>query len=279
MRFARRLARRSGRRSSGSCSSGRPSSPSATWRAPWRSTSRSRCKKAPRAIAAELAAALRLPAAVREARVEGAGYLNFFLDRGPVVAAPRWRERPCRTAAPGKVIVEHTNINPNKAAHIGHLRNAVLGDVLVRALRHLGLPGRGAELPRRHGRPGRRRRRGPDPPAERDDRRGGAAGSSARAASRTAPRTPRGSRISAGTSTPRSAAPTRPGRRRRPGATRSCTRSRPATTRPRGSPRPSSRRSLARTWRRWAASGSPTTCSRARATSCTSTSGRAPSRC
>jgi arginyl-tRNA synthetase len=36
------------------------------------------------------------------------------------------------------VIVEHTNINPNKAAHIGHLRNAVLGDTLVRMLRRLG---------------------------------------------------------------------------------------------------------------------------------------------
>ncbi len=37
-----------------------------------------------------------------------------------------------------KIIVEHTNINPNKAAHIGHLRNAVLGDTLVRMLRELG---------------------------------------------------------------------------------------------------------------------------------------------
>ncbi len=41
---------------------------------------------------------------------------------------------------PPKVIVEHTNINPNKAAHIGHLRNAVLGDTLVRCLRYLGHP-------------------------------------------------------------------------------------------------------------------------------------------
>ena len=38
----------------------------------------------------------------------------------------------------GKINIEHTNINPNKAAHIGHLRNAVLGDILVRALRALG---------------------------------------------------------------------------------------------------------------------------------------------
>ncbi len=39
---------------------------------------------------------------------------------------------------PGKIIVEHTNINPNKAAHIGHLRNAVLGDTFVRMLRASG---------------------------------------------------------------------------------------------------------------------------------------------
>ncbi len=96
-------------------------------------------KKAPRAIAAELAAAIRLPAGVKQARVEGGGYLNFFLDRGPVIRALAAGPLPTPARA-GKVIVEHTNINPNKAAHIGHLRNAVLGDVLVRALRHLGYP-------------------------------------------------------------------------------------------------------------------------------------------
>ncbi len=96
-------------------------------------------RKAPRTIAADIGAAVTLPAGVREVKVEGAGYLNFFLDRGRLVrhllagaAAPSPR--------PGKVIVEHTNVNPNKAAHIGHMRNAVLGDVLVRALRHLGRP-------------------------------------------------------------------------------------------------------------------------------------------
>jgi arginyl-tRNA synthetase len=96
-------------------------------------------KKAPRAIATELAAAIRLPAGVKQARVEGGGYLNFFLDRGPVIEALAAGPAAAPARA-GKVIVEHTNINPNKAAHIGHLRNAVLGDVLVRALRHLGYP-------------------------------------------------------------------------------------------------------------------------------------------
>jgi arginyl-tRNA synthetase len=94
-------------------------------------------RKAPRAIAVELAAAVRLAEGVREVRVEGGGYLNFFLDRGRLVAA-MLADPPPATARPGKVIVEHTNINPNKAAHIGHLRNAVLGDVLARTLSFLG---------------------------------------------------------------------------------------------------------------------------------------------
>ena len=97
-------------------------------------------KRNPRAIAEELAAALQRPEIVREVRVEGAGFLNFFLDRR--VLAGRLLEGSLLPSAPrsGKVIIEHTNINPNKAAHIGHLRNAVLGDVLGRALRGLGYP-------------------------------------------------------------------------------------------------------------------------------------------
>jgi arginyl-tRNA synthetase len=94
-------------------------------------------RKAPRAIAAELAAEVRLPAGVREARVEGGGYVNFRIARGPFAAALLAPAAP-PSPRPGKVVVEHTNINPNKAAHIGHLRNAVLGDVLVRCLRGLG---------------------------------------------------------------------------------------------------------------------------------------------
>ena len=94
-------------------------------------------RRAPRAIAAEIARAIALPEAVRQAKVEAGGYVNFFLDRGRFAA--RILEEPApRPKRGGKVIVEHTNINPNKAAHIGHLRNAVLGDVLVRALRFLG---------------------------------------------------------------------------------------------------------------------------------------------
>jgi arginyl-tRNA synthetase len=94
-------------------------------------------RKAPRVIAGRIAESMRLPAGVQKIQVEGNGYVNFFLERGPFVRALLG---DVGKAAPreGKVIVEHTNINPNKAAHIGHLRNAVLGDVLIRALRFLG---------------------------------------------------------------------------------------------------------------------------------------------
>jgi len=95
-------------------------------------------RKPPRAIATELAAAISLPEGVREARVEGGGYLNFLLDRGRLVEAMLAGEPATEEKRSGKVIVEHTNINPNKAAHIGHLRNAALGDVLARTLTFLG---------------------------------------------------------------------------------------------------------------------------------------------
>ncbi len=110
-------------------------------------------KKSPRAIGEELADGFALPAAVREVRVEGAGFLNLYLDRSAFAAgqlgaadaplapiAPEPPAEPGAEGAPSKVVVEHTNINPNKAAHIGHLRNAVLGDVLARTLRALGAP-------------------------------------------------------------------------------------------------------------------------------------------
>jgi arginyl-tRNA synthetase len=95
-------------------------------------------RKNPRQIAQEIAAAWPASPLVREHRVEGAGYLNLYLDRAAVAARLLTAPLVLPVAAPEKVIVEHTNINPNKAAHIGHLRNAVLGDVLARSLRALG---------------------------------------------------------------------------------------------------------------------------------------------
>ncbi|MCY4536261.1 MAG: arginine--tRNA ligase, partial [Bryobacterales bacterium] len=94
-------------------------------------------RRAPRQIAAELAAELPPVAGIRSLEAAGAGYVNARFDRAAYAAAAL-SGREAVSAAPAKVIVEHTNINPNKAAHIGHLRNAVLGDTLVRLLRSLG---------------------------------------------------------------------------------------------------------------------------------------------
>jgi arginyl-tRNA synthetase len=95
-------------------------------------------KRKPREIAQELADAFPRPALVHAVTVEGAGYLNFRLDRGAFTAQVLEADLLGGTPRPGKVIIEHTNINPNKAAHIGHLRNSVLGDVLARCLKGLG---------------------------------------------------------------------------------------------------------------------------------------------
>jgi arginyl-tRNA synthetase len=95
-------------------------------------------RKAPRAIAQELApAAERIPGIARVA-VAPNGYLNLYIDRPAFLLARLRREAPAPDAEIGKTIVEHTAINPNKAAHIGHLRNAALGDTLVRVLRFRG---------------------------------------------------------------------------------------------------------------------------------------------
>jgi arginyl-tRNA synthetase len=99
-----------------------------------------RLRKAPRAIAAELAAALGDIDGV--ARIEAApnGYLNLYLDRAGFTLRRLADDGAEPGPSAGKVIVEHTAINPNKAAHIGHLRNAALGDTLVRALRFQARP-------------------------------------------------------------------------------------------------------------------------------------------
>ncbi len=100
-----------------------------------------RLKRAPRLIAQEIAAGIGPIEGVARIDVAGGGYLNAFLDRaaffGRAVALAGREAVPAPSGAP-KVIVEHTNINPNKAAHIGHLRNAALGDSFVRLLRYTG---------------------------------------------------------------------------------------------------------------------------------------------
>jgi arginyl-tRNA synthetase len=121
-----------------------------------------RLKRAPRQIAQEIAAQIGPIEGISRVAVAGGGYLNAFLDReafwvksgevegtaisqGPKPTAPSGSivgpKGPTAgaTAQRGdKIIVEHTSINPNKAAHIGHVRNAVLGDTMARTLRYAG---------------------------------------------------------------------------------------------------------------------------------------------
>src|SRR2546430_4841507 len=92
-------------------------------------------KRPPRAIAEELIIRLGKIDGVERMEPAGAGYINFFLDRAAVVRGSRLRGYP---GDDEKIIIEHTNINPNKAAHIGHLRNAAIGDTFVRILKAAG---------------------------------------------------------------------------------------------------------------------------------------------
>ena len=95
-------------------------------------------KQAPRKIAAELAAGMGPIPGVSALEVAGSGYINIRFDRAAYAQGLLTPAAEETAAASGKIIVEHTNINPNKAAHIGHLRNATLGDTFVRMLRARG---------------------------------------------------------------------------------------------------------------------------------------------
>jgi arginyl-tRNA synthetase len=95
-------------------------------------------RQAPRKIAAELVADIGPIPGVAAMEVAGNGYINIRIDRGAFGAALLRGESAEPASSEEKIIVEHTNINPNKAAHIGHLRNAALGDTFVRMLRARG---------------------------------------------------------------------------------------------------------------------------------------------
>ena len=98
-----------------------------------------RLKRAPRQIAQEIANNFGEVDGIAKLEVAGGGYLNAYFDRAAFWASVRAEQSDERRVASGeKIIVEHTSINPNKAAHIGHVRNAVLGDTMVRVLRHAG---------------------------------------------------------------------------------------------------------------------------------------------
>ncbi len=97
-----------------------------------------RLRKSPRVIAQELQQALTAELAelpgIASFEIAGAGYLNVRLDRAWFVERMA-RDEHADLGGAGFRLIEHTSINPNKAAHIGHLRNAILGDTFARLLR------------------------------------------------------------------------------------------------------------------------------------------------
>ena len=97
-----------------------------------------RLKRAPRQIAQEIATSFSAVPGIARVEVAGGGYLNAFFERGTFWQSLASGAGSTADLKHEKVIVEHTSINPNKAAHIGHVRNAVLGDTIARILRNAG---------------------------------------------------------------------------------------------------------------------------------------------
>ena len=95
-------------------------------------------RKAPRKIAEEIVAGAGAIPGIEKFEVAGGGYINVHVNRAELAAELAADGSPAADVATGKVLVEHSSINPNKAAHIGHLRNAILGDTFVRLLRFSG---------------------------------------------------------------------------------------------------------------------------------------------
>jgi arginyl-tRNA synthetase len=95
-------------------------------------------RKAPRKIAEEIVHSIGDVEGFEKFELAGAGYINVKVGRAELAAALMRDEKPALDVPSGKILVEHSSINPNKAAHIGHLRNAILGDTFVRLLRFAG---------------------------------------------------------------------------------------------------------------------------------------------
>ncbi len=97
-----------------------------------------RLRKPPRKIAEEIVNGIGPIAGFEKLELAGAGYINARLNRAEMARALAADENPKAEVPAGKILVEHSSINPNKAAHIGHLRNAILGDTFVRLLLFAG---------------------------------------------------------------------------------------------------------------------------------------------
>ena len=95
-------------------------------------------RQAPRKIAEEVVSGIGPIPGFEKLELAGAGYINARLRREELAATLIADEKPRAEVPAGKILVEHSSINPNKAAHVGHLRNAILGDTFVRLLRFAG---------------------------------------------------------------------------------------------------------------------------------------------
>ncbi len=96
-------------------------------------------KRPPRELAQEIIPLLSGLKGVDKVEAAVTGFINLYLDRKEFfLAQVHVLDTPSLNPEENKIIIEHTNINPNKAAHIGHLRNAVLGDTLARCLKYKG---------------------------------------------------------------------------------------------------------------------------------------------
>jgi arginyl-tRNA synthetase len=95
-------------------------------------------RKPPRKIAEEIVAGIGPVEGFERLEIAGAGYINARVNRAELAAALAADLKPKAEIPPGKVLVEHSSINPNKSAHVGHLRNAILGDTFVRLLHFAG---------------------------------------------------------------------------------------------------------------------------------------------
>jgi len=95
-------------------------------------------RSAPLKVAEKIRAEIGAIEGIAELQVAPPGYLNVKIDRAWMASALAADQKPPSAIPPGKILVEHSSINPNKAAHIGHLRNAILGDTFVRLLRYAG---------------------------------------------------------------------------------------------------------------------------------------------
>lgn len=95
-------------------------------------------RKAPKKIAEEIVAGIGPIEGFEKFDVAGTGYINARVNRAALALTVAKNQEPQTDVESGKILVEHSSINPNKAAHVGHLRNAILGDTFVRLLQYAG---------------------------------------------------------------------------------------------------------------------------------------------